>query len=135
MLPSIPTALFVRPPKNSRAHNAILRAIEIQPAVHLIGRFKAAAGEERYYRVRGKGRDRHCVIIWYSTISEQEVAKCDCESHIVPQAPEPCFHVAAALIEDASRPPRKLPSMGRKETLNGAGHDTSRAQNTVCING
>lgn len=114
MLPSIPTSVFVRPKPGSRAHNAIKRAIDIEPAVHLIGIFEAAAGTERYYRVRGKGRDRHLVIIWYSQISQEEVAKCDCEAHTVPQVPEPCFHIPAALAFEAIQETPELASMGRK---------------------
>lgn len=109
MLPSIPASDFVNPYEGSREWKALQRAIDLAPTtnVELIGEIRG----ERYYRVRAKGRDRHCVIIWFSQLSQRTETKCDCEAHIVPQTPQPCFHIAAALIEDSK--PQKA---GRKET-------------------
>ena len=119
MLTSIPVAEFVAPKKGSRAWNAVSRALDLQPRVDLIGEF----GSERFYRVKCEGRDRHCVIIWHHRISDEDVAKCDCEAHYVPHSPQHCYHIAAALIEDAK--PRKLASMGRKEPPDSNGTKTT----------
>lgn len=110
MTPSIPIAEFVNPKRGSRAWNAINRAIDLQPSVVLIGEFK----DERWYRVRAKGRDRRCVILWYSHISQQEVGRCDCEASYVPiSGPTHCYHLASCLIYEAALEAPKLASMGR----------------------
>lgn len=102
MLPSIPVAEFVDPKKGSRAWNAISKAIDLAPTtkVELIGEIRG----EKYYRVRAKGRDRHCVIRWYSQLSQEELASCDCEAFRVPITPTHCFHVASVLIKEATEP-------------------------------
>jgi len=107
LLPSISVSNFIDPAPRSREHNAICRAIDLAPNVEPIGEIRG----ERYYRVRAKGRDRHCVIRWFSQLSNEEVAKCDCESFYVPQEPQPCFHVGAVLIYEATHAERKQASM------------------------
>lgn len=117
MQPSISVSRFVDPRPGSREHKAILRAIELQPAVHVIGQFEAAAGLETYFRVRARGRDRHCVIRWFSQLSNEELISCDCPAFTVPvTGPTPCFHAAAALIHEATQDAPELASMGRGKT-------------------
>lgn len=111
---SIPVTDFIDPLRGSRAWNAVNRALDLRPSVVLIGEFQG----ERWYRVRCKGRDRRCVILWYSQISQQEVGRCDCEASYVPvSGPTHCYHLAASLIYEATQPPSKLASMGRKSNL------------------
>jgi hypothetical protein len=117
MQPSIPVSAFVNPKPGSRPWNAIQRAIDLQSTtkVELVGEIRG----ERWYRVRAKGRDRHAVIIWHSSLSQQEVMKCDCEAHYIPQEPTECFHLASVLIYEATQEAPKLASTGREGTGNG----------------
>lgn len=114
MTPSISVADFVDPKRGSRAWNAVTRAIELAPTtnVELIGEIRG----ERYYRVRAKGRDRHCIIRWFSQLSQEELASCDCPAFTVPvSGPTHCWHVGAVLIFEASQTERKLASMGSQK--------------------
>lgn len=109
MLTSIPVNDFIDPPAGSRPYNAVARAVEIKPDIHLIGNIEAENGVERYFRVQCKKRNRHLVILWLDDISGEPVAKCDCEAHIVPHAPTPCVHVAGVLIYEAAHRPVEIP--------------------------
>lgn len=109
MTPCIPVSDFIDPSPGSRHWKAIQRAIDLAPNVELVGEIRG----ERYYRVRAKSHDRHCVIIWRSALAGEEVVKCDCEAHYVPQEPTPCFHIGSVLIYEATQPARKLASMKR----------------------
>lgn len=110
-MPGISVATFIDPPRGSREHKAICRAISLPLKVRLIGKFN----DERYYRVPSshKGETPYVVVRWNDPIVG-EVVRCECSSHRLKPWPEPCWHVAGVLIYEATEESPKLASMGRK---------------------
>jgi hypothetical protein len=104
-------ATFVNPKLGSREHNAICRADSLQFEVVLIGEYEG----ERYFRVPSshKGETPYVVVRWNDPIAG-EVVRCECSSHRLKPWPEPCWHVAAVLIYEATQEAPQLASMRGK---------------------
>lgn len=92
---------------SSRAHNAIRRALVLKPLVTKLG---PVIKGEQYYRVDRSDKISSVPVVLFEDADGQLFIRCYCEAgnpmiDLETQLPaykeRPCFHAAAALIQEA----------------------------------